>query len=244
MKYHNHIKHYQKDATFHSYFENDPIEEHNIKRRYAYIFKWLTTTDNGMILEIGSGGGYALDHINKKKNIYIPLDIPITNLEGIKTRTEKAIFPVSGDAYKLPFKDNCFDGIIVSEVLEHLEDPSAALKEMSRILNKDGLLVLSVPYKEKISYQICVHCNKPTPTHAHFHSFDEKIMFNFMNHTDFKIECYKKANNKILSRISVFFRFNYLPFGLWKILDRLINTIIPNPSHMLFKLKKSSTNFK
>lgn len=244
MKYHNHIEHYQKDADFHNYFDNDTLEEHNIKRRYAYIFKWLTFNNKSTILEIGSGGGYAIDHINKTKNIYIPMDIPIINLEGIKSRTEKTIFPISGDAYKLPFKDNCFNAIIVSEVLEHLEDPLTALNEMSRVLIKKGLLVISVPYKEKISYQICVHCNKPTPTHAHFHSFDEKIMFNFINHTDFKIECYTKVNNKILSRISVFFRINYLPFGLWKILDRLINTIIPKPSHMLFKLKKSSPSFK
>ncbi len=244
MKYYNHIEHYQKDAEFHNYFENDRIEEHNIKRRYTRIFKWLASADNRIILEIGSGGGYAIKQINKTIDTYIPLDIPIINLKDIRSRADKIIFPVSGDTYKLPFRENCFDAIIMSEVLEHLENPSAALKEMSRILNQDGLLVISVPYKEKISYQICVHCNKPTPTHSHFNSFDEKIMLNFTGHTDLKIERYKKVNNKILSRISILFGINYLPFGLWEILDRLINTIIPNPSHILFKLKKSSPSFK
>ena len=233
MKYHNHIEHYQKDATFHSYFENDPIEEHNIKRRYAYIFKWLTTTDNGMILEIGSGGGYALDHINKKKNIYIPLDIPIINLKCIKTRTEKAIFPVSGDAYKLPFKDNCFDGIIVSEVLEHLDDPPAALKEIFRVLKKGGRFLVSVPYKQIITYQICIHCNKPTPTLAHLHSFDKAKLSNMVENAGFEVIKSYKFLNKAPHRLHVYRILKFLPYSLWKILDSSFTLLVDKPCSIM-----------
>ena len=244
MKYGNHIQHYQADANFNNYFENNPIEAHNIRRRYAHLFKWLSPLDKGILLEIGSGGGYAIAEIHKTQFDYVPLDIPITNLNGIKSKSNRNIYPVSGDAYKLPFKDNSCTAIILSEVLEHLQDPAAAFKEMSRILHKDGILLISVPYKEKISYQICVHCNQPTPTHAHFHSFDEKIIQNLANQTDLKIVRYKKLNNKILSRISIFLKINYYPFFVWRQLDKVINAIIPKPSHLIIQLQKSFAIFK
>ena len=240
MEYQNHVAHYQKDADFHDYFKNNPIEEHNIKRRYAYFFNRLSLNDRGSILEIGAGGGYAVEQIDKRTNTYIPLDIPLSNLIRIKSKTEKIIYPVSGDTYKLPFKDACIDSIILSEVLEHLYDPTAALKEMSRILLNKGLLIISVPFKEKITYQICVHCNQQTPTHAHFHSFDEKTIKAFLENTDLEIERKMKVSNKLLSRISIMLKLNYLPFPIWKGLDQLLNMFIPKPSHILFQLRKPS----
>lgn len=241
MKYQNHITHYQIDADFHDYFENNPIEEHNIKCRYSQIFNWLKTCSHKLILEIGSGGGYAVNQINTIKTVYVPLDIPLNNLKGIKDRSINEIFPTSGDVYNLPFQNNCIESIILSEVLEHLDSPSIALKEISRVLSDEGLLVISVPYKEKITYQICVHCNKPTPTHAHFHSFDEKTMEEFLDKTGLRIERKLKVNNKFLSRISMMLKLNYFPFALWRGLDKIFNIIFPKPSHILFQLKKSAT---
>lgn len=238
MKYKNHIQHYQNDADFHNYFENNPIEEHNIRRRYSCFFKWLLPLKNGILLEIGSGGGYAMQEIKKTRFDYVALDIPITNLKGIKSRSEKSIYAVSGDAYQLPFKDKNVNTIILSEVLEHFQDPAKALKEMHRILADDGVLLISVPYKETISYQICVHCNKPTPTHAHFHSFDENSLDPFLTDTNLSVDKKQKITNKLLSRISVFFKLNNLPFYLWQLIDRGLNLVIPKPSHIIFRLKK------
>jgi len=238
MKYGNHIQHYQADANFNNYFENNPIEAHNIRRRYAHLFKWLSPLDKGILLEIGSGGGYAIAEIHKTQFDYVPLDIPITNLNGIKSKSNRNIYPVSGDAYKLPFKDNSCTAIILSEVLEHLQDPAAAFKEMSRILHKDGILLISVPYKEKISYQICVHCNQPTPTHAHFHSFDEDGLDQFLMDTDLRIDRKQKITNLLLSRLSIMLRLNLFPFYMWQLIDRGLNMFVHKPSHIIFKLSK------
>jgi len=46
----------------------------------------------------------------------------------------------------LPFKDESFDTVFCSQVLEHLPHPKRALREMSRILKKEGHLILSVPH--------------------------------------------------------------------------------------------------
>jgi SAM-dependent methyltransferase len=50
-----------------------------------------------------------------------------------------------GSGYALPFVDETFDIVIVSEVLEHLSDDAGALQEMSRVLRPGGLLAVSVP---------------------------------------------------------------------------------------------------
>ena len=52
---------------------------------------------------------------------------------------------VVGDALRLPFAANTFDAVICSEVLEHLPDYRAALKEIFRVLEPGGRLCASVP---------------------------------------------------------------------------------------------------
>jgi len=43
----------------------------------------------------------------------------------------------------LPYKDNAFDLVLCTEVLEHLDDPQKGLKELVRVSKK--YLVISVP---------------------------------------------------------------------------------------------------
>ena len=62
-------------------------------------------------------------------------------------------FPVKfkvGDVYKLPFKKNFFDGVLAIDILEHLEKPRLALKEVNRVLKKDGVLQAHVPLEGEL----------------------------------------------------------------------------------------------
>ena len=49
------------------------------------------------------------------------------------------------DATKLPFRDDSFDVVICSEVLEHIPENRAAIAELVRVLKKGKNLVVSVP---------------------------------------------------------------------------------------------------
>ena len=51
----------------------------------------------------------------------------------------------SGSAYKIPFPDAIFDIATCVEVVEHLERPGDALKELKRVLKVGGSLVLTTP---------------------------------------------------------------------------------------------------
>lgn len=51
-----------------------------------------------------------------------------------------------GDLLALPFPDEAFDGVVLTEVLEHCIDPRAALAEVFRVLKPGGLLLVTSPF--------------------------------------------------------------------------------------------------
>lgn len=52
---------------------------------------------------------------------------------------------IVGDIHRIPLADASVDGVICRSVLEHVEDPRTAIREMNRILKPGGSLFLQVP---------------------------------------------------------------------------------------------------
>jgi SAM-dependent methyltransferase len=52
---------------------------------------------------------------------------------------------VRGDALSLPFATGAFDRVIASEVLEHIPDDVAAMRELARVLRPGGTMAVTVP---------------------------------------------------------------------------------------------------
>jgi ubiquinone/menaquinone biosynthesis C-methylase UbiE len=59
--------------------------------------------------------------------------------------SKDSLCSIQGDAHYLPFRDAQFNRVYIFEVIEHLEHPSLALKEIRRVLRPKGYLVLSTP---------------------------------------------------------------------------------------------------
>jgi len=70
------------------------------------------------------GIDYSLDAIKLGKQVH-----PYLNIKR-------------GDIYNLVYEDNSFDLVICTEVLEHLENPAKALKEIERVSSKYVLLTV------------------------------------------------------------------------------------------------------
>ena len=81
---------------------------------------------------------------NKGANVFA-MDVG-TNLIA-KTREKSDSLCAVGSVLHIPFKDNFFDLIICTEVIEHTPDPMKSIPELHRVLKKGGLLVLTVPNK-------------------------------------------------------------------------------------------------
>ena len=55
------------------------------------------------------------------------------------------IVDIKADICNLPFNDNSYDYILCNHVLEHIHDDEKAMKEIFRVLNKNGIAILQVP---------------------------------------------------------------------------------------------------
>lgn len=75
------------------------------------------------------------------------------------------------DIYMMDFPDNTFDTVVCSEVLEHLTEPSKAIKEMIRVLNNGGVLIVTVPNNEKINIEEAKRGNR-----EHIQVFNKEIL--------------------------------------------------------------------
>lgn len=53
---------------------------------------------------------------------------------------------IISDITSIPRLDESFDAILCTEVFEHLSDPLSALKEFSRLLKKEGYLIITAPF--------------------------------------------------------------------------------------------------
>ncbi len=56
---------------------------------------------------------------------------------------------------KLPFKDNEFDTMILSDVLEHIPEPELLWKEVARVLALNGKVLMNVPFFYSVHEQPC-----------------------------------------------------------------------------------------
>ena len=99
------------------------------------------------VIELGCGEGYSTQRLVKM----FPKKANIMASEYVKKLVPKAqklnpkVKVIQESVYELTHKDNTFDVIFLLEVLEHLDYPEDALKEIRRVLKPDGVLILGVP---------------------------------------------------------------------------------------------------
>jgi ubiquinone/menaquinone biosynthesis C-methylase UbiE len=98
------------------------------------------------ILDVGSGAGQILGHLLKRTHSetrLVAFDLSHGMLRRARSRLHSARPSyVAGDLTQLPFADNSFDCITCGWVIEHLPDPRPGLRELSRVLQPGGRLLL------------------------------------------------------------------------------------------------------
>jgi SAM-dependent methyltransferase len=105
-----------------------------------YIGK--STGGERRILDVGCGTGTMLGYLasyGKAQGVDI-------DEEAVGYCHERGLLDVSlGEAANLPFGDATFDLVTALDVVEHLDDDVAALREMARVLHPGGQLLVTVP---------------------------------------------------------------------------------------------------
>ena len=131
------------------------------------------------VLDIACGDGTYLKQFG---NNSLGIDISDPNLikcQSIGLKVSKAdlnsIFPI---------KDNSFDTVYCSNILEHVDSPMFMLRESNRVLKKDGILVLCVPNEDSIIHWFYDYFE---PNGRHLYSFSINNLIALMRETDFDI---------------------------------------------------------
>jgi len=120
-----------------------------LKRRARWIITQLQAKSGEKIVDLGCGNGYYL---------YLLNNVPIKNLSVVGIDSDaNALQAINGyvrnrninlkkaNLEQIPLRDNSFDKAIISEVIEHVENPSKVLAEIRRILKPNGTLLLTTP---------------------------------------------------------------------------------------------------
>ncbi len=85
----------------------------------------------GLTLDLGAQAGPYAAHFPRR------VGLDLHHAPGID---------VVGDARALPIRDNVFEVLLCTEMLEHVTEPQTAIDEMYRVLEPGGLLVLTTRF--------------------------------------------------------------------------------------------------
>lgn len=133
--------------TYDKYGSKNPLVRY-IMRGFASALTTLVQRANpGSIHEIGCGEGYWVLHWNKQGLSAIGTDfsaqvIEIARKNAVQSQIAPTLFNTLS-IYDLNATKHSADLIICCEVLEHLENPKAALEALQRVVTKN--LIISVP---------------------------------------------------------------------------------------------------
>jgi SAM-dependent methyltransferase len=131
--------------------------EAEVKRRHWWfrgrrriLARFLSRLDpplpsGARVLEIGCGTGANGPVLAAGDRFAVGIDTSLVALDLAGTPERGHSARLRADALALPFADTSFDLVAALDVLEHLDDPAAAVRELRRVLRPRGAVVVFVP---------------------------------------------------------------------------------------------------
>lgn len=151
-------------------------------------------TEKSNVLDLGCGNGNNSFFINEKTGAKITgIDLSDTRIENAKKvlskkdrKVKNKIDFLQGSATELPFKDKTFSTIWSQATIYHVHNKDKALKEVARVLKKDGVFI----------FDDLIKPNKNTSDEAKKLVY-ERLLFN----TDFDFVSYQQELKKLGFRV-------------------------------------------
>lgn len=234
----HYIDHYAKDAEAFDYYEeyNEGVTRFEQKRLHEMIVSKVPKNAEN-ILDMGCGNAWVAGYFLKQNKKVVSADIGITNIDkALQKYPSQNHYGLLADAFDLPLAESSFDVIIAAEIMEHVPSPSAFMESLYRVLKPGGTIIITTPYHEKIEYSLCIHCNQPTPRHAHLHSFHEKNIPPLL-----PAGCTQELDifmNKYLIKSRSHVILKYLPLRMWRFLDGIAEKILPGALRLMITIQK------
>ncbi len=125
--------------------QSNPVVRALMARLFRAVARPLAAFEPTSMLDAGCGEGHALDELGAAiPERYVGIDANATCVAYCKERYPQRSFQTSS-VLELPFANEEFDVVLCMEVLEHLDKPTQAIRELARVAKKG--IVLSVPFE-------------------------------------------------------------------------------------------------
>lgn len=110
------------------------------KRVLAFVEKALREVEYTSVLDLGCGEApfYGIYGRKASESVLVDWD------NGVHSKSCVDVF--CDISRRLPFDDQSFDLVLLSDVLEHILDPLSVIKEVCRVLKVGGALVMNTPF--------------------------------------------------------------------------------------------------
>ena len=183
---------YEPDAEFweSQWTGLDPVisaQELESSRRLMVRLLERNLPGGGEILDGGCGMGHWVIFLRRRGYQVVGLDFDdqtISRLRGLRPDIEW----VTGNVLELPFSKNRFDAYISMGVLEHLENKFVdGILEAYRVLNDEGVFVLSVPFYSRFLRLLKAYQNKDTRLPFFQYYFTREELVSILNRCGFVV---------------------------------------------------------
>lgn len=118
------------------------------REKLKILEKHLDIKPADIVLDLGCAQGILSYFLRKKGGYWVSADLDLVNCQTSLDLLKKNIVQLG--TVCLPFKDASFDKVVSLDYLEHLDDDLGCLKELNRILKKNGELLLATPRTGRI----------------------------------------------------------------------------------------------
>jgi len=171
------------------------VPKNLVKKIENKVLPFFKIKKSDKILDVGSGTGILLPILKKKAGKYgeiTALDYSGKMLEQARKKFGNSFRYIRANAKKTPFRNNYFDKVICFSVFPHFVNKKRLLKEVYRILKKNGRLVIAhADTREAINLR---HSQIKGPVHMDF-MFDNDKMKGLLKQSGFNEIVIKEGRN-------------------------------------------------
>jgi 2-polyprenyl-3-methyl-5-hydroxy-6-metoxy-1,4-benzoquinol methylase len=125
-------------------FAGRVFEPNESRLRKAYAM-FAEEPGRGRLLDVAAGSGIAAEALTRQGWRVSAVDLSEELLEQIRARGVEDVRAHDLASGPLPYPDQVFQAVFAGEIIEHLVDTSAFLSEIRRVVEPDGIVVVTTP---------------------------------------------------------------------------------------------------
>jgi len=125
----------------------DENSDNYIFQRSLFAYLQASRIIHGNVLEIGTGCGYGIEYLSSESDYFTTVDKVCQVEEETISKFENVHFMQVKVPVLKNLPKNHYDFVVMFQLIEHIAQDSLLLKEVHRVLRKNGVLILTTPNK-------------------------------------------------------------------------------------------------